>query len=114
MKMRTVILVAALTASGLPLVASADEATTDTATLSFSSTSPGLAGTLYGIESIDAYPQTVDKQLHTDFAAGRRTVWYSCPTTPRTSVAYDFAAGGKYELVCNPGQDGEIRRIDEC
>ena len=95
-------------------LASAEEIVTGDATLSFVVPTQSLAGTLYGIESIDVTPQTFDKQLKTDLVAGRRTVWYSCPTTPRSTLTYDFSAGGKYELVCSPGQGAEIHRVDEC
>jgi len=114
MSVITLFVAAALAAAGTSSPTAAQAAKPDPVTLSFNLANQNLAGVLYGIEAIDASPQTFGKLVNTELVAGRRTIWYSCPTGSRSSLTYDFSAGGKYELVCNPGQDAEIRRIDEC
>ena len=107
-------LAAALIALAAAPIVSAQAATTEPATLSFTSSTQALAGTVYGITAVDEQAQAFGARGDVEVAAGRRTISYACPIGPQSTLTRDFSAGGKYELICNPGQLAEIRAIDDC
>ena len=86
------------------------------ATLSFNSQTQVLDGFVYGIEAIDGQAFGFGQKLSAEVAAGHRTVQYACPSTldgiGKSSLAFDFVPGRKYELICNAGADAEIRPVD--
>lgn len=98
--------------------AAAQPAPAAPASLSFVSKNPLLVGTVYGISAIDAKAQVYGRHLSANVPAGHRTVWYACPDAPqmtgKSSISFDFVAGQRYELVCQPAQQAMIRPLDEC
>jgi hypothetical protein len=84
--------------------------------LTFVSESHMLEGTAYGLDAIDSQPRLFGQRFTADVVAGKRTVWYSCPTAPQVTggsrLTFDFEAGHSYELVCQPGQEAVIRPSD--
>lgn len=108
------LLAVAAVASVASPVEAAQTSTSGSATLSFNSSSEHLAGSLYGVIAVDEQRQEFGKRASVLVAAGRRTIWYSCPIGPSSKLTQDFAADAKYELICKPGQLPEIKRIDEC
>lgn len=77
-----------------------------------------LAGSLYGLEAIDAAPRVYARRTSTEVAAGERTVWYACPgeapMAGDTRITFDFEAGHRYELVCQAGMAAQIRQAEGC
>ncbi|HST29030.1 MAG TPA: hypothetical protein VLK26_11760 [Rudaea sp.] len=86
------------------------------ATLSFNSQTQVLDGYVYGIDAIDGQEFGFGQKLSAAVAAGHRTVQYSCPSSHngsgKSSLAFDFLPGRKYQLVCNTGADAEIQPAD--
>ncbi len=113
------VFVSALATASGPTTAPTEQRTSSgPATLSFVSKDQMLVGTVYGISAIDAQPQAYGKLLSTNVLAGHRTVWYSCPNTAQVSgrsvIEFDFVAGRRYELVCQPTKSAMIRPADDC
>ena len=92
------------------------KATSNAAALTFVSENHMLEGTAYGLDAIDSQPRLFGQRFTADVEAGKRTVWYSCPTSPQvtggSSLTFDFEAGRSYELVCQPGTEAVIRPSD--
>ena len=113
-----VLVFALATASGPTTAPNEQRPSSGPATLSFVSRDQMLVGTVYGISAIDAQPQAYGKLLSANVSAGHRTVWYSCPNAPqlsgRSAIEFDFVAGHRYELVCQPTKRAMIRPADEC
>lgn len=106
------------TASNPPPTPTETRPSSGPASLSFVSKDKMLVGIVYGISGVDAPSQAYGKLLSTNVSAGHRTVWYSCPNALQSSdgsrITFDFAAGGHYELVCQPLKGAVIRPADEC
>jgi hypothetical protein len=105
------IMLASVLASAMP--SSSDAPPDQTATLSFNSQTQVLDGYAYGIEAVDGQALGFGQKLSAEVAVGRKTVLYSCPNNSGGSaLTFDFLPGRKYELVCNPDAEAEIRPAD--
>lgn len=114
-----VLALSALGSASSPATSAAVPSSPETpASLSFVSKNPLLVGTVYGISAIDANAQVYGRHLTATVPAGHRTVWYSCPNASqmagKSSIRFDFVAGQRYELVCQPAQQAMIRPMDDC
>ncbi len=114
----SLLVVSALAAAGSPTMPSEQHPASEPATLSFLAKDQVLVGTVYGIDAIDAQPRAYGQRLSANISAGRRTVWYSCPNAPQMAdgsrLSFDFVAGGRYTLVCQPEKEAVIRSADDC
>ena len=102
------ILVATLSTAGAP---------PQDASLRFVSKQPVLVGISFGLNAVDGRALVLGQRTATQVAAGRRTIWYSCPNGPLmsegSSLSFDFVPGKNYELSCGSG-GAQIRVAEGC
>ncbi|MGH8030117.1 MAG: hypothetical protein ACREO3_09295 [Arenimonas sp.] len=112
----TAILAATVAALGTnPTVHGAGEP--QEATLRFVSSEVALVGISFGLDAVDQRALLLDQRTSTQLAAGRRTIWFTCPNEPATRdgsrLTFDFVPGKSYELSCGSGQ-AQIRIAEGC
>lgn len=84
------------------------------ASLSVKSDAQHPAGAVFGITAVDARPQAFGDRARVTVAAGVRTIRYACPAGAGAELTRAFVAGARYELVCGPDAQAEIKRVDDC
>ena len=87
------------------------------ATLRFVSSEAALVGISFGMNAVDDRALLLDQRTSTHLAAGRRTIWFSCPNEPAlkdgSRISFDFEPGKRYALSCGSGQ-AQIREDENC
>jgi hypothetical protein len=83
------------------------------ATLNFVSSNSVLAGISFGMNAVDGRSLLLDQRTSTRLAAGRRTIWYSCPGAQGGAISFDFAPETRYELSCG-SLGAQIRVAEGC
>ena len=113
----TAVIAAAIATFGGANIPSQKPSETPAATLHFVAANSTLAGISFGMNAVDGRTLLLDQRTNTQLAAGRRTIWYSCPNEPAAQVGaltFDFAPGTRYELTCRSGLGAQIRVAEGC
>jgi len=88
------------------------------ATLRFVASDSALVGISFGMSAVDGRTLLLDQRTSTHLAAGRRTIWYSCPNEAGmqegSALSFDFVPGKRYELACRSGLPAQIREAEDC
>ena len=98
------------------LAATGSTSQSQDATLSFVASGSPLVGISFGMSAVDGRTLVLDQRTSTQLAAGRRTIWYSCPNEAgmQGALSFDFEPGTRYELACRNGLPAQIRAAEGC